>query len=121
MRVSCRPISPRFLQCLPVLKSPSLSCPLVSFCVLLVPRVRDTHVTRRAAAGLVQEAFIRARWAGPERFLACMQVPPDEDQAANNVRATQNVTGRAPALPEQAIPDRLFRTGPETDPFSRYR
>src|SRR2546427_5623221 len=41
----------------------SLSCPLVSFCVLLVPRMRDTSVTRRLANSGV-EAIGYASLAG---------------------------------------------------------
>ena len=43
-RMSCPFVSRRFLSCPPVLKLTRPLCPLVSFCVLLVPRMRDTAV-----------------------------------------------------------------------------
>jgi hypothetical protein len=49
---SCPPVSPRFLQCPPVLNPTRSSFPLVSSCVLLVPRMRDKSVTRLIVTGL---------------------------------------------------------------------
>ena len=48
LRISCPPVSRRFRQCPPPqLRRPL--CPSVSFRVLLVPRMRDTSVTRFGA------------------------------------------------------------------------
>ena len=96
LRTLCPPVSRRFLQCPPVLNFGSASCPLVSSCVLQVPRMRDTAVTQVRT----QTGKLVAGECGPSRPRRLCKPQPDAQRPEGSLRGreqSQPLTKGAPA------------------------